>query len=1487
MAFYVLISDTCKKEAKEHHHEEEVQKLAQKLEEKQIIDNLDSYGAYFLKKDFGRSFRLVIRKIYDGEDCLLVFWRFLPKSDKDYTDFYKNHDQYIEIFDKDFSKENLQQIWTEKRRSDNQINIIPELTHKEKEFLYQELTFTKENNDWMILESDEWWRRTSAKSNGISIPIQTKDFSSYRSELHTLLLRAIEDGDDLYTGNDKVGILYKRFPAKKILFLVAPVFSRDEEDYNDLSNKFESLLNGEVEEHKLARFARRSYPSVVVYDDQLWLEIQEEDDKANLALSQEEISILKQPLGFYPLFINGRPGSGKSTVLQYLFAEYLFNYSPQQGQFAPPVYLTYSPELLDVARKVVSKLLTINASKAILKERLTPQQADQLTGQTFFVFREYLKRILPDHYQFLPQGYVHFPRFRALYEEKFSKHPDKSLRSMAEIAWHVIRTYIKGSVPEADEFMEPDDFQAFPSKKKSVTQQTFEIVFDAIWEKWYKPLATEKKYWDDQDLARAVLNAMWEDRLADSFNGNSVIFCDEAQDFTRNELRLIFRLSIYSRRRLYPETLNKIPFAFAGDPFQTLNPTGFDWDSTSENLYRTIRDQIDRNQKPTLEINYKELQFNYRSRKSIVQLCNFIHLLRGIAFEKKGLKPQMAWYDDPSDMPSYFDMDSPSVKTYLPQQEENVIVVPCQEGEELDFVKNDPLLSLFALNADQNGLTRNILSPMRAKGQEFDRVVLYCFGEACVKDEQYKQLLSLITPGAKRQPLTSEEIIPLEYFINRLYVAASRAKKRILIVDTREGLESFWRIFSSCELKEYTNRYKELTKKDEWDSSVHLVRIQAGEPQDWEKDFNQPIELAEQFMQAGRQNQDAYLLERAAQNWRLIKQEVKAIECEALSCEFREEYKTAGEFYQQLGRINEAERCYWKARSFGNIADLNSHSIFDKTAKFMIHPTSFDFQETKKLLDWVVKSFGDGTLKPDEVWGEVLVKLYQGLLDKSEENALKVHEWEEYYKQVVDFRNRNILSESLDNKLEYFSVRAKPYPEKIEELQRINAKPEEIIAVYEKNKEKDLSKKDKFVDIIVQTLRKKNQFNEIRVLVSKYPSIERWGNLFATSASLSKEELSKLLESLVLEYFKFLLKQKMWDSAFNFVEHKRLPFAENITEILQKEKKEYLLDIQFIKVLSQSEELAGAEQPLLKKVSDYLSNCLLERASAFYNDLTVAQAGAALERANKIMDCLEFYEMIWSKRSWPAVEGEIELARQRWLVCKKRQAETLAKTEEEKKRIRSEIERRKREWNIKSLDDLPEFPKVDLNPKPQDLNSKPQPVQMKTRIRGDESTPSQLVGEGEKKGLPDVKEIIKEKPADIKVKYDLISTPKPLSEETLILQNNLDAVEKTPSSQLIYKVSAAGAEFAIELDRKRGKMIIRKEGEMEQVTASAKNMKLQGSDEDFNNLIEERSRRNERVHYFIQSWNLTCMLRVRNKNLYADLYAGNKEIELLSIKLNP
>jgi len=84
-----------------------------------------------------------------------------------------------------------------------------------------------------------------------------------------------------------------------------------------------------------------------------------------MALSVEEMNVIKSARvsGGFPLFINGRAGSGKSTILQYLFADIIIrwfreNNSEQEAEaMAPPIYLTSSKILLEEARKRVEKIL--------------------------------------------------------------------------------------------------------------------------------------------------------------------------------------------------------------------------------------------------------------------------------------------------------------------------------------------------------------------------------------------------------------------------------------------------------------------------------------------------------------------------------------------------------------------------------------------------------------------------------------------------------------------------------------------------------------------------------------------------------------------------------------------------------------------------------------------------------------------------------------------------------------------------------------------------------------------------------------------------------------------------------------------------------------------------------------------------------------------------------------------------------------------------
>ena len=121
------------------------------------------------------------------------------------------------------------------------------------------------------------------------------------------------------------------------------------------------------------------------------------------------------------------------------------------------------------------------------------------------------------------------------------------------------------------------------------------------------------------------------------------IFCDESQDFTRIELEVILRLSLFSERKISREEVAFVPFVFAGDEFQTLNPSGFRWDTVTAFFVEKFIVGLAQQPPKSTELNYQVLTFNYRSSRSIVKFSNLVQALRARLFELTGLEPQTPW----------------------------------------------------------------------------------------------------------------------------------------------------------------------------------------------------------------------------------------------------------------------------------------------------------------------------------------------------------------------------------------------------------------------------------------------------------------------------------------------------------------------------------------------------------------------------------------------------------------------------------------------------------------------------------------------------------------------------------------------------------------------------------------------------------------------------------------------------------------------------
>jgi hypothetical protein len=1147
MTYFTSVSPTCQQEAKRHGQTAVVNNLAQRIELGQAIDNLEPLGK-FRKKGLGKSYRLIIGVVYDQDDCLLVFWRVLPKSSKEYSSFCENPESFRHDFEVFCNTQNLEQVFREKRQS-SEITQLRNLDEVERTYLYWPASH--EVDEWLILESPEWVQRTDQ---------ETGPFSSYLSSLHDHVYNLAEKHpNDTETWDDKVGLLYRCLPEERLTYLIAPVKRGDTEDLERLRRQFQRELYAPIDAESLLRKSRRTYPELIVYEPELWIDrIQKESEKANLALSREEAEILRHQQDGYPLFINGRPGSGKSTVLQYLFADHLQQFMTDASMLGRPLYLTYSRDLLDIAKENVRSILTCNGRRLVSKGARNREEVEQSIEGCFADFRDFLFSLLPSVHRFVEDRYLSFPEFRLRFEERFSRHPNKHVRKItAELAWHVIRTYIKGMLSEQEEDYDVEHYKELPSKRKSLTDSTYEIVYQEIWLGWYRPLCEDEEYWDDQDLARRLLELATDDPESFDLARYPVIFCDEAQDFTKNELRLIYRLSLFSRRNLTPDILRRVPFAFAGDPFQTLNPTGFDWESTRTAFYEALVGQLDRAEKPTLELNYQELSFNYRSTRAIVQLCNFIHLVRGVAFGKRDLHPQRTYFDEAANMPVYFDVNSPVLQSKLRGQQEIVIIVPCQEGEELDYIQNDEFLSTIALSPDRTQIVRNILSPMRAKGQEFSRVVVYKFGEVCSTD--YADLLELIDPQDQQRQMSPEQIIPAEYFINRLYVAASRAQKRLFIADTSKGFGSFWRFFEKEDPAVFVQRYREHVQqpRNAGQFTWHvddLVKIQPGDQNSWEQDHDNPSDLAEEFYRSGLRTKDTYKLRLAIQNYQAAGIADKQRECEGWLLEFEGEFEKAGECFAEIGNRDKARRLFWKAGVFHRILEFGENSLENAASAFMLSPNTEPNGDSLVFLSELSQAIKDGLIQLDETWGKVIGTLLGYIIDRKPETDLQVHEWGNLSRIVEEFGRRGIYSRLDDRLLEQLRIRATPYPEKLGLLQKPGADPGVIADYYLAKSRVPLT--DGQADIVFQSLLRLHNYDELDRLAKNYPSLRRLASLLAVFIQQDRQRVPALTQTT----FVFMCDHNLWDAAYEFATKANLPVDEEARQVIRQHNWGTLLD---------------------------------------------------------------------------------------------------------------------------------------------------------------------------------------------------------------------------------------------------------------------------------------------------------------------------------------
>ncbi|MBL9181084.1 MAG: hypothetical protein JNN17_03015 [Verrucomicrobiaceae bacterium] len=1325
MALFVYITDSCREDARTHALSDEIERLKERIESTQSTSHFNPFPPPYLvkKKMGGRQGRLIADLRKHGDHAVVVFLAIMIRGDKAYENqFAVNPVAYgLQHFQHLVTAEQLG-VYIDERTRREPPPAKPDVSEREYGFLYESFAHrqTAAEED-MVYETIEW-------KEAVGEPRIANQLVRFAQPCLNALAKEPGIHHLGIEGKSGWGIWVHRSEGR--LLLITPVTDETVESAGRVVEQYRCQVEGGSLAHIL-RASRRAYPAYMLADEDTWVEI-EKEPVANMALSPEESEVLlsaRAAEGAFPLFINGRAGSGKSTILQYLFADLLYYYLSNPGSqvMAPPVYLTANGELLRVARSFVERILrNESAFRAHGGNDLLTNSKDIL-DEAFREFQPHLLSMVDAttrHQRFAPSKRVDYSMFRKLWREWFGQDREAIRDFGPDISWHVIRTYIKGMNSEV--LMEPDDYMQLPENQITVTKSTFEKVFERVWEGRYSKIAEAQGLWDDQDLARHVL----EHNLA--CPTHPAVLCDEAQDFTRIELELLLRLNLFSNRSIQPHDLSRVPFVFAGDQFQTLNPTGFRWDSIKAAFVEKFIQALDpAGRSGRAELNYRELRYNYRSTPPIVRFSNGIQALRAALFQMPEMRPQTPWTKSSRAFPVvWFQADDAAFWQRFKEADTFVVIVPCNEGEEADFVRQDPHLSKHIRLED--GIPQNVLSAARAKGREYPVVVVYGFGS-----DMPKALMDPLEKADAYTELNRDQSLPNEYFINRLYVAASRPKQRLIVVDSQTGLKVLWDFARSDEaarvVLDRANHGRTVWSVDSEDESSPVVEGMAmGKAEDLTRESAaDPLENAKTYAEDGRARRDPFLLRQAVMAYRSAREPGKASECKALALEIEGAFLEAAQSYSDAGLvIPEMVRCLWKSGKTGwdRLVQLGNENAavcreteykWARTLVSSISNAEVVIQLLQEILDRLSDAAFSNYVLREGMWREGAKLLLQSIqktasqpeaasissiLDSLESGGLALPDRimaEIYFKasRLKDAVSR--WEKAGETKIEdYLRSKAaiEPYPGKLLSLVKTRSY-EEITREFESHQGTVLNT-EQWTAVAEAYLQQQMVEPAVDAAWEAGDSaLLRRGSLKALGSSHESTAIRAIGSALIV-----MVKQDEWESLAKFAS--TLEFAPDASwndaaprEFIEKAAD--TLQCILVRGLARSDRFAEMPGHLQRQFGDFLRRFLRVKEGLWRGVVTVEEAGAAIERGGRFSDALAFYEAVAREPNFS--EDEKNFARLRWILAKNRQLDyerSQAAASKKTSDLQRELAEAMSRMGVKRLADLPKYPALPPLTKP-------------------------------------------------------------------------------------------------------------------------------------------------------------------------------------------
>ena len=524
----------------------------------------------------------------------------------------------------------------------------------------------------------------------------------------------------------------------------------------------------------------RQYPAGAIRTQDSWSLLRDVADKPDrdpcLVLSANEENFLEsfsRTINF-PVLIDGSAGSGKTTLLSLTLGA-LTHQSLESRDLPPPLLITYSSNLCDTARRRLIAYL-------VILKNVDLETAETAANQVCMTFTQVVNSIL--EFDPLTPAETKIPHnpvgsewgaFLTWWNRGTTTNTFSRGGKSPEEAFGVLKQFVFGYFP-TDRSPSEDEIVDAEFRRKA-SMDVHDITADelqnaiALWNDYRLDLKAQTL----AERSKSALEVVLGDPERFSTWGHIIV--DEVQDFSDFDIQLAVSLSQYSTIGIHPgESSNQpnlltvaLPLVLAGDEMQSIAPSGFTFSrcqATLEHLVESLSFEL------TTLPKVVKLTENFRNLQSIVELSTAFQRLASLLRRSKSVQNPVVHRQispgvieristkQPLNHSIFSALRSASVAT----------VVPCRWQEKERFLRSEDFARSINTRIDhvQDLDIHAIMTVEECKGMEYSTVLLCGFATA---------YMNAARAGHSR------------WILSALTVAVSRARDRIVFLDTNEAFE--------------------------------------------------------------------------------------------------------------------------------------------------------------------------------------------------------------------------------------------------------------------------------------------------------------------------------------------------------------------------------------------------------------------------------------------------------------------------------------------------------------------------------------------------------------------------------------------------------------------------------------------------------------------------------------------------------------------------